>query len=70
MDHLSGGRLSLGLSNHDWPGEGRRGASRPRRGGRLEKAISLLEESLTISTKLVMRPLMVRVLSRRNCLRA
>ncbi len=43
MDHLSGGRLSLGISNNDWPDEGGREASRPRRGGRLEETITLLK---------------------------
>ena len=38
--------------------------------GDREKAVSLLDESLTISTELGMRPLMERVLSRREILRA
>ena len=38
-------------------------------GGR-EKAASLLEESLAISSELGMRPLMERVLSRREILKA
>ncbi len=35
-----------------------------------EKAMSLLDESLAISSELGMRPLMERVLSRREILRA
>jgi ATP/maltotriose-dependent transcriptional regulator MalT len=35
-----------------------------------EKAVALLEESLAISSDLAMRPLMERVLSRREILRA
>ncbi len=38
--------------------------------GDLEKAMSLLDESLAISSELGMRPLMERVLSRREILRA
>ena len=38
--------------------------------GDQEKAMSLLEESLAISSELVMRPLMERVLSRREILKA
>ncbi len=38
--------------------------------GDREKAMSLLDESLAISTELGMRPLMERVLSRREILRA
>ena len=38
--------------------------------GDLAKAISLLDESLTISNELGMRPLMERVLSRREILKA
>ena len=38
--------------------------------GDREKAMSLLEESLAISSELGMRPLMERVLSRREILRA
>ena len=38
--------------------------------GDREKAISLLDESLGITTELGMRPLMERVLSRREILRA
>ncbi len=38
--------------------------------GDREKAMSLLDESLTISTELGMRPLMERVLSRRDILGA
>ena len=37
-------------------------------GGGRAKAMTLLEESLTISTQLGMRPLMERVLSRREIL--
>ncbi len=44
MDYLSGGRLSLGLSqNERWPGEGQRDASRPRVGGRLKETITVLK---------------------------
>ena len=43
MDHLCGGRLSLGLSQHDWPGEGHREGSRPKVGGRLKETITLLK---------------------------
>ena len=39
-------------------------------GGDKEKAVSLLDESLAISSELGMRPLMERVLSRREILRA
>jgi hypothetical protein len=39
-------------------------------GGDREKAISLLDESLQISSNLGMRPLMERVLSRRDILKA
>ena len=39
-------------------------------GGDREKAMSLLDESLAISSELDMRPLMERVLSRREILRA
>ncbi len=38
--------------------------------GDREKAMSLLDESLAISSELGMRPLMERVLSRREILRA
>ena len=38
--------------------------------GDREKAMSLLDESLAISTELGMRPLMERVLSRRDILKA
>ena len=38
--------------------------------GDREKAVSLLDESLAISTELGMRPLMERVLSRREILKA
>ncbi len=38
--------------------------------GDREKAVSLLEESLAISSELGMRPLMERVLSRREILKA
>ncbi len=38
--------------------------------GDREKAVSLLDESLAISSELGMRPLMERVLSRRELLRA
>ena len=38
--------------------------------GAREKAMSLLDESLAISSELGMRPLMERVLSRREILRA
>jgi hypothetical protein len=38
--------------------------------GAREQAMSLLEESLAISTELGMRPLMDRVLSRRDILKA
>ncbi len=38
--------------------------------GDREKAMSLLDESLAISSELGMRPLMERVLSRRDILRA
>ena len=38
--------------------------------GDREKAVSLLDESLSISTELGMRPLMERVLSRREILKA
>ncbi len=38
--------------------------------GDREKALSLLDESLSISSELGMRPLMERVLSRREILRA
>ena len=38
--------------------------------GDREKATSLLDESLTISSELGMRPLMERVLSRRDILKA
>ncbi len=38
--------------------------------GDREKAMSLLDESLAISTQLGMRPLMERVLSRRDILKA
>jgi len=38
--------------------------------GDREEAMSLLDESLTISSELGMRPLMERVLSRREILRA
>ena len=38
--------------------------------GDREKAMSLLDESLSISNELGMRPLMERVLSRREVLRA
>ena len=38
--------------------------------GDREKAVSLLDESLAISSELGMRPLMERVLSRREILRA
>ncbi len=38
--------------------------------GDREKAVSLLDESLAISSDLGMRPLMERVLSRREILRA
>ncbi len=38
--------------------------------GDREKALSLLEESLAISSELAMRPLMERVLSRREILKA
>ncbi len=38
--------------------------------GDREKAMSLLDESLTISNELGMRPLMERVLSRRDILKA
>ena len=38
--------------------------------GDREKAMSLLDESLSISNELGMRPLMERVLSRREILRA
>ena len=41
---LSGGRLSLGLSqNERWPGEGQRDALRPRVGGRLKETITVLK---------------------------
>ncbi len=43
MDQLSGGRLSLGLSQHDWPGEGHREGPRPKVGGRLKETITLLK---------------------------
>ena len=44
MDCLSGGRLSLGLSqNERWPGEGQRDALRPRVGGRLRETITVLK---------------------------
>ena len=39
-------------------------------GGDRAKAMSLLDESLAISSELGMRPLMERVLSRRDILRA
>ena len=39
-------------------------------GGDRQKAMRLLDESLAISTKLGMRPLMERVLSRREILKA
>ena len=35
-----------------------------------EKAVAMLDESLAISTELCMRPLMERVLSRREILKA
>ena len=38
--------------------------------GDSEKAVELLDESLAISTELGMRPLMERVLSRREILKA
>ena len=38
--------------------------------GDSEKAVGLLDESLAISTELGMRPLMERVLSRREILKA
>ena len=38
--------------------------------GDRERAVSLLDESLAISTELGMRPLMERVLSRREILKA
>ncbi len=38
--------------------------------GAPEKAVAMLDESLTISTELGMRPLMERVLSRREILKA
>ena len=44
MDHLSGGRLSLGLSQNElWPGEGQRDGPRPKVGGRLKETITLLK---------------------------
>ena len=44
MDYLSGGRLSLGLSQDErWPGEGQREALRPRVGGRLKETITVLK---------------------------
>ncbi|HIC93013.1 MAG TPA: LLM class flavin-dependent oxidoreductase, partial [Anaerolineae bacterium] len=43
IDNLSGGRLSLGLSNGSWPGEGDRDGSRPKAGGRLQETITVLK---------------------------
>ncbi len=44
MDYLSGGRLSLGLSQDErWPGEGQREALRPKVGGRLKETITVLK---------------------------
>ena len=42
----------------------------PNEPGDREKAMSLLDESLSISSELGMRPLMERVLSRREILKA
>ena len=42
-DILSGGRLTLGLSQGDWPGEGVREFRRPRVGGRLRETITALK---------------------------
>ena len=49
MDRLSGGRLSLCISNHTWPDEGRRNDPRFRRGGRLEESITVLKRLWTES---------------------
>ena len=43
IDSLSRGRLSLGLSNGTWPGEGDRDARRPKVGGRLKETITVLK---------------------------
>lgn len=43
LDNLSGGRLSLGLSQHQWPEEGISEDRRPRIDGRLEETITLLK---------------------------
>ena len=43
IDNLSGGRLSLGLSNGSWPGEGDRDGSRTKAGGRLQETITVLK---------------------------
>ncbi|MCH8988943.1 MAG: LLM class flavin-dependent oxidoreductase [Chloroflexi bacterium] len=43
LDRLSGGRLTLGLSQGDWPAEGVREHRRPRVGGRLIETITLLK---------------------------
>ena len=42
IDNFSGGRLSLGLSNGSWPGEGDWDGSRPKAGGRLQETITVL----------------------------
>lgn len=43
LDNLSGGRLRLGLSRHDWPDEGASEDRRPRPGVRLKENITLLK---------------------------
>ena len=42
-DNLSGGRLSLGISQHDWPDEGVGESNPPRIGARLKETITVLK---------------------------
>ncbi|MDA1128582.1 MAG: LLM class flavin-dependent oxidoreductase [Chloroflexi bacterium] len=43
LDSLSGGRLSLGISQHDWPDEGVPEPRHPKIGGRLKETITVLK---------------------------
>ena len=43
LDNLSGGRLSLGVSQHQWPDEGVSEIRRPRIGRRLQEHITILK---------------------------
>jgi len=44
LDNISNGRLSLGISQHDWPDEGAGERQRPRADGRLAETITALKK--------------------------